>query len=219
MPCNLPPSISESRIKEAILELGRTGCRGNLRDYCSWLRFTLQQEFHEKSVQDVLNKLVSERIFKIIADFGEEYSWASRPIFPEMVGYAVSGNLADSPIQMFRSRLIAYLQFHGADDNIVMDLSIAGIEALENAVKYTDQNEIEVNYSIHDDIFYLEIVNHVRRASAEEDILSGKYSGSVTLMRGMMVMVKLFDDIQIDMNEEENMAFFRAEKKLILHRH
>ena len=54
----------------------------------------------------------------------------------------------------------------------------------------------------------------VKAIEPEDDIEAGKYDGSITLMRGMMVMVKLFDDVDIDISEDEGLAIFKATTEL-----
>jgi hypothetical protein len=48
----------------------------------------------------------------------------------------------------------------------------------------------------------------------EKDIEAGKYTSTTTLMRGMMVMVKLFDEMDIEILEEEKLAVFQAHKRI-----
>ena len=208
-----------SKLKDAILELGNVGCQGNLHDYQAWLRYyhrnkEVDFEITDESVSKTLDELISEGSFKTHPEFPDEYLLSNPTSLPDKVEYIVSGALDDSPIQLVRSRLEAFLRSHQVSNEIIIDLTIGTTEAMENAVKYSDHRKIEVSYHITDQVFHIQVINRMGDTSAEEDIEAGKYSSSVTLMRGMMVMVKLFDDMDIDISEETKSAIFKASKNL-----
>lgn len=195
---------------DCLLDLGKAGCQGNASDFACWARFC-GAPGADGGVQSVLDTLVGQGKFRH-AD--AEYLFAGPLAFPPKVEYMVSGLLQEAPIQMVRSRLDSFLRFHRASEDEVIDVSIATTEAMENAVKYSDHQPINVGYWIDGHTFHIKIVNTLREVKPEADIEAGKYSSSYTLMRGMMVMVKLFDDVNIDISEEKNEAVFSAHKKL-----
>ncbi len=202
--------MPQQSLIECLLDLGRAGCQGNASDFSCWARFS-GAAGAENSAESILNTLVDQGKFRH-AD--GEYLFSGPLSFPAKVEYRVSGLLQEAPIQMVRSCLDSFLRFHRASEDEVIDVSIATTEAMENAVKYSDHQPINVGYWIDGHTFHIKIVNTLREVKPEADIEAGKYSSSYTLMRGMMVMVKLFDDVNIDISEEKNEAVFSAHKKL-----
>jgi anti-sigma regulatory factor (Ser/Thr protein kinase) len=97
---------------------------------------------------------------------------------------------------------------------MIYDIVIASIEATENAVKYSSEDKIYVKYFIENYTFYIEIQNRYKIPEIQKDIENGKYNSSITLMRGMLVMSKLFDEMDINLIEDKKLAIFQA-KKLI----
>lgn len=206
--------MSDSKLLNAILELGKSGCQGNTKDYECWLSFQDGVKYSASVIQEILEELKNKGEFQTHQDFPGEYMLSSVPPFPDSVDYSVSGNLADSPLQLVRSRLEAFLKYHGISEEEIIDLTIGTTEAMENAVKYSDHKGIDVHYRMNGDVFEIKIVNSIEEVIPEQDIEAGKYSSSVTLMRGMMVMVKLFDEMDIDIKEELGKAIFIASRKL-----
>ena len=202
-------------LKVELQALARTGCQGNAADYAAWLRHAGKLGANAvEAVGAALKGLASEGVFRNHPEFEHEFLAQSPEQLPHSVSYSVSRRLEDSPIQMVRSRLDCFLRQHHVTEDHIIDLSIATTEAMENAVKYSDGGEIDVSYQILDSVFKIRVVNRIRDARPEDDIEAGKYSSSVTLMRGMMVMVKLFDEMDIDIQEEKGSAVFTGMKKL-----
>ena len=208
------PNTGEERIVQALLELAASGCQGNLHDFRVWLKSEYQIESTDEELSSLLKRLVEEKQFTKHPTIPSEYVHANPPPFADRISYEVPSSLDYSPIQWVRSRLESFLKHHRVSNNEVIDLSIAITEAMENAVKYSTDKKIKISYEIADTAFSISIENEIKDISPEVDIESGKYTGSLTLMRGMMVMVKLLDKVDIDIDERENKAIFRAEHKL-----
>ena len=62
--------------------------------------------------------------------------------------YSVYGEAKFSPIQYVRSRQEHFLEYNYVNEDDIMDISIATIEAIENAVKYGDGNIVHIDYLI-----------------------------------------------------------------------
>lgn len=205
----------DPRLLEAIKNLCASGCQGNSEDFSSWVAFEIQTNPTPAEIESALAQLES---LGEIAKHGEiqgEFRLAGDPDLPATVSYKVSGDIKNSPIQLVRSRLDAFLRKHRINEEIIIDLSIGTTEAMEDAVKYSDHEQIEVSYEITPErVFNIKIVNSLDEIAPEKDIASGKYSGTATLMRGMMIMVKLFDEMDIDIKDEENVAVFTATRQL-----
>ncbi len=204
----------DPRLLEAIKLLCASGCQGNSSDFACWIAFDNKLRFTPADVESVLNQMAREGQIEE-AEVAGEFRAAREPDLPARVEYAVSGDIHNSPIQLVRSRLDAFLRKHGIGEPIIIDLSIGTTEAMENAVKYSDHEKIAVSYEITPDrVFNIKIVNSLGEIAPEKDIASGKYSGTATLMRGMMIMVKLFDQMDIDINEDSSVAVFTGTRKL-----
>ncbi|MCE9597991.1 MAG: ATP-binding protein [Spirochaetia bacterium] len=199
-------------LEQILVKLGRDGCQGTAKDFAAWASFATGQTIADAG--PTLQLLIGQGIFKSHPDIEGEFILSGPIEVKERQEYLVSGNLRESPIQMVRSRLESYLRFHGGNEDFVMDVSIATTEAMENAVKYSDHSPISIRYSIENHVFHITITNRLSEVRLEKDIEAGKYTSTTTLMRGMMVMVKLFDEMDIEIKEEEKIAVFSAQKKL-----
>lgn len=203
-----------STLEQTILDLAGRGCQGTVKDFTSWAAF-LTGAADPVEVERVLESCVTGGKLQRHQDIPLEFH-ASAPLkFPERVDYSVSGEVTAGPIQMVRSCMEAFLRFHRASEENVMDISIATTEAMENAVKYSDHSPIRVSYWIEKEVFYISITNKLSDVRLEQDIADGKYTSTTTLMRGMMVMVKLFDEMDIQIREDEKIAVFAAHKTLL----
>lgn len=205
--------MSGTDLKAELAKLARTGCQGNAADFTAWLKFAGVSGVSTTEVSSALADLEGEGLLKKHPEFTKEYLSTKPDPVGTKVSYSVSSNLEDSPIQMVRSRLDYFLDCHNAPESLVIDMTIAVTEAMENAVKYSSGGNIDITYHITDGVFNIRVVNQIAEASPQDDIESGKYSSSVTLMRGMMVMVKLFDEMDIDIQEEKGAAVFTGSKK------
>lgn len=196
-------------IKQQLITLGKAGCKGSVQDFHSWLKFHNLEQTRD-SVGSALTDLVSSGEFLIQSDTGD-FAIRDLPDPGMTVEYEVPSNVADSPIQMVRSRLESFLRYHNADEEQEVDLIVGVTEAMENAVKYGAPSTIHIKYELSNDEFYIEIINQIMEPSAESDILLGKYNDSSrTLMRGIMMMQKLFSEMDLNMDEENSRAILTA---------
>ena len=58
------------------------------------------------------------------------------------------------------------------------------------------------------------MVNKIKEFDLQTEIDRGKYSSSITLMRGVLVMEKLFDKFDLILLDNNTQAMVQAEKKL-----
>jgi anti-sigma regulatory factor (Ser/Thr protein kinase) len=129
--------------------------------------------------------------------------------------YSVLGAFEFSPIQYVRSRLEFFLKSNGVSDMDLMDISIATIEGIENAAKYGDGNVVSITASISPERkLKISITNTIKEFDLENEIERGKYSATTTLMRGIMVMQKLFNHLDLQIIEDKKQARLYAEKIL-----
>ncbi|MBE8416811.1 ATP-binding protein, partial [Leptospira borgpetersenii] len=135
--------------------------------------------------------------------------------FPSKDRYILLGKIAYQPMQYVRSRFEFFLKNQKTPEDIITDICIGALEAVENAVKYGDGTEVEVEYSIDcSSTLCIKITNNLKELNLEQDIERGKFSSTATLMRGMMVMQKLFDELDLEIIEGKKQAQFNAKKKL-----
>ncbi|EMY79185.1 histidine kinase-like ATPase domain protein [Leptospira weilii serovar Ranarum str. ICFT] len=217
--------LSREEIEKQIRSMLSQGLTGTVNDFFAWIRMDTLRKF--KDEPDIENFIVG----KILEGFVES-GYAKRNKFnskefhihpdsiqgkknPPKDRYVLLGKIAYQPMQYVRSRFEFFLKNQGTPDDIVIDLCIGVLEAVENAVKYGDGTEVEVEYSIdRSQTLFIQIINNVKELNLEQDIARGKFSSTATLMRGMMVMQKLFDELDLEILEDKKQAQFNAKKKL-----
>ncbi|MCC6275019.1 MAG: ATP-binding protein [Leptospiraceae bacterium] len=217
--------LSPAEIEKEIKVLLYNGLLGNAKDFSAWVRMDTKRKFREDLivsldvVAGILEKLkgsgeaaagkFDSREYMI----SEKSASATKAIGSD--SYLLLGAHEYSPLQYVRSRLEYFLRKNQVQEEIILDISIATIEAMENAVKYGDGEVVEVKCAIDKArIFKISILNNIKEFSLQGDIERGKFSSTATLMRGMMVMQKLFDKMDLDILEEKKQALFTAEKKV-----
>ncbi|MEM7180220.1 MAG: ATP-binding protein [Spirochaetota bacterium] len=218
--------ISKQEIEKELKEILSFGVIGYPSDYLCWLKMSFVQKFDdfqfdisEAGVKELLDSLVSSGDAKPGEFDKKEYtvqdqSDIARQSFGEE-NYVILGGHEYSPIQYLRSRLEYFLKRKEATEADIMDISIATIEAIENAVKYGDGKEILINYSVASErLFSITITNRIKEFELQTEIERGKYSSNITLMRGVMVMQKLFDNLDLSILDDTKQAKLFAQKKL-----
>ncbi|TGK12234.1 ATP-binding protein [Leptospira fletcheri] len=218
-------SFSLGEIEAQVRDLLANGLIGNSQDFHAWIRMDVLRKFREEPVfsPEWIPKILETMVGTGEAARGKldprEYSLSAesparkKPVKKEE--YSVLGRTEFQPMQYVRSRLETFLRSNGISEDIIVDLTIGSIEAVENAVKYGDGGTVEVSYSVDPGkSFKIRLVNNLRDLNLEEDIERGKFSSTATLMRGMMVMQKLFDKMDLEILEERKQALFLAEKKI-----
>ncbi len=217
---------TDSPVKNEILKLALSGAEGTASDFIIWLNGFGIRNITPEQVHNCLEELAAEgrmisRTLHSICD----YRISSPVEHNQFYNYKVFSDKRFSAIQLIRSRIESFLRYFRVREEEQIDIVIALTEALENAVKYSDREEIEVSYTIedlqsdsdspHSRRFRLEIKNHAAESSPHEDILSGKYAdGSITLMKGLKVMYQLFDELDLNLDHGSGVVTLKASKKL-----
>mgnify|MGYP001568367542 CR=1 FL=1 len=217
--------LSSAEMEKEIKTLLQNGLIGNAKDFASWMQMETKRKFRETpklsvdSVQAILEK------FKNAGEVSAGKFDAREFVISDAASSKIKANNTDSyillgahdysPLQYVRSRLEFFLKKNSISEEIILDISIATIEAMENAVKYGDGELVEIKCSIDKSkLFKISILNNIKEFNLQSDIERGKFSSTATLMRGMMVMQKLFDKMDLDILEEKKQALFTAEKKV-----
>jgi anti-sigma regulatory factor (Ser/Thr protein kinase) len=205
----------QNNLETQIIQMGKEGLFGNIKEFYFWNIFLFNSyDLSYKEFTKEFHQLIKNNVFVNNQNLKNEYKYNLEMKFSRFVEYFAPTNLNYSPIQYVRSRLLSFLNYHKVDEEIIYDIVIASIEATENAVKYSSEDKIYVKYFIENYTFYIEIQNKYKIPEIQKDIENGKYNSSITLMRGMLVMSKLFDEMDINLIEDKKLAIFQA-KKLI----
>jgi len=205
----------QNNLETQIIQMGKEGLFGNIKEFYFWNIFLFNSyDLSYKEFTKEFHQLIKNNVFINNQNLKNEYKYNLEMKFSRFVEYFAPSNLNYSPIQYVRSRLLSFLNYHKVDEEIIYDIVIASIEATENAVKYSSEDKIYVKYFIENYTFYIEIQNKYKIPEIQKDIENGKYNSSITLMRGMLVMSKLFDEMDINLIEDKKLAIFQA-KKLI----
>jgi anti-sigma regulatory factor (Ser/Thr protein kinase) len=205
----------QNKLETQIIQMGKEGLFGNIKEFYFWNIFLFNSyDLSYKEFTKEFHQLIKNNVFVNNQNLKNEYKYNLEMKFSRFVEYFAPTNLNYSPIQYVRSRLLSFLNYHKVDEEMIYDIVIASIEATENAVKYSSEDKIYVKYFIENYTFYIEIQNKYKIPEIQKDIENGKYNSSITLMRGMLVMSKLFDEMDINLIEDKKLAIFQA-KKLI----
>ena len=220
----MPFTFSRKELETELKNILATGVSGNPKDYLSWVCMEVKKKFKEdadvslEDVSSILEELKSQnqigpnkfdpREFQVHATTSFKKKLQASDMFQCL------GRMDFNPIQYVRSRLEYYLLENKVSEEEALDLGIAIVEAVENSVKYGDGNIIEVEYSFDKNrLFKVQVTNTVKEFNLEDDIERGKFSSTATLMRGMMVMQKLFDSIDLEIIDDKKIAKFLAQKQ------
>jgi anti-sigma regulatory factor (Ser/Thr protein kinase) len=217
--------ISRRELETEISTLLQSGVGGNVLDFFNWVRMEIVKKFKEEpslTVEDVQEVLES---YKASGDIisgkfdPREYFLSEGSRFHKKAvqqeRYQIIGRLDFTPLQYVKTRLEYFLRRNKVDEEEIIDLAIATIEAIENAVKYGDGSVVHIEYAIdRNRNFTISLLNTIKEFDLEEDIKRGKFSSTATLMRGMMVMQKLFHQVDLDILDDRKQASFNASRKL-----
>jgi len=201
-------------VHEALQQLSDSGLYGTATDFARWLRFKEGWQIEETEVQSALDELLSAGRLERHSDYPDDYISKDIIKLPDSFDFQCPRLLSQSPIQFFRSLLSVFLRQKKVTAEYEIDIVIAAVEAIENAVKYSSPGDVKVHFELQSGEFHLQIINSVEPIQPNDDVASGKYDSSRTLMRGMMVMSRLFDEMDIDIDDATNRAIFRAKKRV-----
>ncbi|MCX7999043.1 MAG: ATP-binding protein [Leptospiraceae bacterium] len=215
----------EERILECLKSFLPFGLTGYVDDFTAWVKMEFVKQNLDKSlatsdkVRTLLENLKREGEYVAGKFDPNEYTPAEKYLLSKKNwyedNYTILGAFEYSPIQYVRSRLEFFLHSNQVTEMDIMDISIATIEGIENAVKYGDGENVFLSCSITADrTLKISILNTIKQFDLESEIKRGKYSSTTTLMRGIMVMQKLFNHIDLQIIEDKQQALLYAEKVL-----
>ncbi len=210
----------EQEVWFILRDLFSHGLTGYLTDFTAWTKMELKKK--DRSYEKINDDLISGILQNLKK--GDKLIWKVNPDTKEICkdfinkqllfsdNYDILGAFEFSPIQYVRARLEHFLESHGISEDDRLDTGIATIEAIENAVKYGDGRNVNIQAVIEGKKLKLSITNYIKEFDLESEIERGKYSVSTTLMRGIMVMQKLFSHTDLQILEDKRQARLYAEK-------
>lgn len=210
----------EQEVSSILRDLFSHGLTGYLADFTAWTKMELKKK--DKTYEKINDNLISDVLQNLKT--GNKPVWKVNPETKELCkdfvnseihssdNYDILGAFEFSPIQYVRARLEHFLEINGISEDDRLDTGIATIEAIENAVKYGDGKSVNIQAVLEGKKLKLSITNYIKEFDLESEIERGKYSVSTTLMRGIMVMQKLFSHTDLQILEDKRQARLYAEK-------
>jgi len=130
--------------------------------------------------------------------------------------FFICNDLTLSPLQFIRSRVQNFCTEKNISDMHRDEIVISVTEATENAIKYSNAFPVYIEHGIKDKEYSVRVVNSVNDVNLTEEISKGKFSEDVSLMRGVLVMSKLLDFLDIVRDTENRRVEFVGRKKVRL---
>ncbi|GAB4431066.1 MAG: ATP-binding protein [Turneriella sp.] len=128
--------------------------------------------------------------------------------------FFVSNNMQQSPLQYIRSRVQNFCDSKGITDSHRDEVVISVTEAAENAIKYSNVIPVFIEHGIEKDEYFIRAINSVNDLNLKDEISRGKFSEDVSLMRGVLVMSKLLDYLDIVRDMDKKRVEFVGRKKV-----
>lgn len=130
--------------------------------------------------------------------------------------FFVANELNLSPLQYIRSRVQNFCESKGMIDSHRDEVVISVTEAAENAIKYSNVLPVYIHHGLEKDEYFIRAINSVTDLNLKDEISRGKFSEDVSLMRGVLVMSKLLDFLDIVRDVERRRVEFVGRKKVTL---
>jgi anti-sigma regulatory factor (Ser/Thr protein kinase) len=128
--------------------------------------------------------------------------------------FFVSNNMQLSPLQYIRSRVQNFCDSKGVIESHRDEIVISVTEAAENAIKYSNVIPVFIEHGIEKDEYFIRAINSVNDLNLNDEISRGKFSEDVSLMRGVLVMSKLLDYLDIARDVDKKRVEFVGRKKV-----
>ncbi|MCX7632499.1 MAG: hypothetical protein N2Z22_04105 [Turneriella sp.] len=183
---------------------------GVAADYRALTRETIEQE---------LAKLVGSGKIEKIPPYSElrwvdHNEWLFSNKSKEQ--FFISNKMEQSPLQYIRSRVQNFCDSKGIVGMQKDEIVISVTEAAENAIKYSNVLAVFIEHGLEHNEYYIRTINSVSELNLKEEITRGKFSEEFSLMRGVLVMSKLLDYIDIARNNDKRWVEFIGKKKVSL---
>ena len=177
----------------------------------------LPEDINETKVREILESLIESKEITDQNSYSElSYTKLDSLNFEDnQITLFSAISLDYDPIQFIRSVLVSYCKKNLIDMETIDELAIAITEAVENAVKYSDCAPIITKLKCEDNVLEIRLLNSVPTFDLEKEIEKGKFSHDFSLMRGVLVMSRLLDSIDIQEDEGLSRVELIGRKKLV----
>ncbi len=191
------------------------------KDYAKYLSFRnfsgVREKINTENVQDIIFSLRDEGILEELSQYHEyrlkdRTQWSFHKKNSEI--FFACNDLQLGPLQLIRSKIQNFFDQYHISREELDELIIVATEAAENAVKYSNEFIIIIKHSLINNIYELRLFNSYSEVSLNDEISSGKFSNDVSLMRGVLVMTKLLDELDIKRDMENHRVIFFGKKTL-----
>lgn len=175
--------------------------------------------------KDKVQAALEQLNFLEMAEYIEKYKYFapsfSKLTIPKNNAFLAHRDSSFSGIQMSRSVFFNLLCSLPERRNRCENFAIAITEAIENAIKFSTSDLIAIDYAIktkmNRKILFVYIINAVEEIGVEASAIEEKFSESKSLMRGILMMNSLLDEMEIQHNEEWGQMEFSCSYKLSSH--
>jgi len=130
--------------------------------------------------------------------------------------FFVVNDIKLEPLQYIRSRVQNFCDSKGMNPSHRDEIVISVTEAAENAIKYSNVLPVYIEHGIENEEYFIRAINSVNDLNLKDEISRGKFSEDVSLMRGVLVMSKLLDFLDIVRDTERKRVEFIGRKKVSL---
>lgn len=176
-------------------------------------------ELTDSYLQSEVMRLFDAGATEVILPYSElrwrnHREWVFEKLMTE--AFFVGNDIKLSPLQYIRSRVQNFCQSKGVNPAQRDEIVISVTEAAENAIKYSNALPVYIEHGIVDGEYYIRAINSVNDLNLKDEISRGKFSEDVSLMRGVLVMSKLLDFLDIARDTELKRVEFVGRKKVSL---
>lgn len=169
----------------------------------------------QNEIKTVLDDLYSQNVIEIIQPFGEFRLRENKETLLSLTneeGFFSCNDIMLQPLQYIRSRVAWFCERHNITQTGIDDIIISVTEAAENAIKYSDNYPIYVWHRLNNHTYDIRLYNSSPEVDLTSEIKRGKFSEDVSLMRGVLVMSKLLDNLEIIRNTQKHRVEFIGTK-------
>lgn len=180
-----------------------------------------KSELNENLMQQQIMRLFDAGATEVILPYSElrwrnHAEWIFQNASSE--GFFVVNDIKLSPLQYIRSRVQNFCDSKGVIEAHRDEIVISVTEAAENAIKYSNVLPVYIHHGIENSEYSIRAINSVNDVNLKDEISRGKFSEDVSLMRGVLVMSKLLDFLDIVRDLERKRVEFVGRKKITLKR-
>lgn len=210
-----------------MFRMAKEGLPENLQEYAKDFNSQIREPLstvrvadfkHAKSeFENAIKELTQEGQIEIIEPFSELrladhtqwifYGKDEDPFFS-------ASDLTAQPLQFVRSRVKNFCELHSLNEKETDEVIISVTEAAENAIKYSNRYVIVFHQKIQNGEYEIQAYNSVQEVDLQNEIERGKFSEEESLMRGILVMSRLLDNLDLERDMEKRRVEFIGTKKL-----